>query len=1253
VPNPPVPGGGTQDDAQPELVDVTGASAFTPPPPAVAVPLPMDIAESTGPVRRRAVRRRRGEAGDPAAQLPAQPALPLGDVPGKGSVASLDAGDGEPFEQPALFAFSPDADIHLGPPGEAIATLGGSEPERTMHWLNKLVGGVRPTGRRRCAFSARALDRLLCLRSPHRVTLDASATAVARALWARDLGFKALRVTRHGQRLVASSQRWPTGWKVVDAPWPAILCLDALGVDFDVDARAQALLTRRLGDAGHAIATAGLAGSAIVLDATRPDLLESLGLPALGYLGAPGTGRYRMPLLAGDAVRGESAIRTTPDLDRAIARATARTRAVSAPPGFPWTLFAFQARDLGRALRIVEHTGGVLLAGDMGSGKSQHVNSLVYCPGGPRRIGDLEVGDQVLGSDGQAHAVTGVYPQGRRQLYRVTFTDHTSVDVDGGHLWSVRTPVEQWRDRRGRVLTTLEILEEGLRYDGGELRHYIPTLSAALQFTTHEPTLPGYVLGALLGEGWTTAVTSTPIDGGGEVCALVQRDLDRSALSGTVLTPTSDRGFAIHDPGCLLTAELEACGVWGKRAWEASIPDSYKYAPTHVRIAVLQGLLDTGGDVYGRQSSSVAFTSTSERLTEDVAWLVQSLGGTACKETPHRSTPTHNVEQRGGQPSWRLTIALPEDISPFRCAGKATRYGPGAGNGPARGIVSIEPTGVDEAVCISVGAPDQLYVTEHAIVTHNTTVSLALIEHTDAWPLLVVAPLAAFSTWERQLGEMGRDMWLCTEPKAQAFERFSDLPDAVVISYDRLHDFVDVIEHAGFAAIVADEIQRIRTPGSRRSRALRQLAGSVPLRVGLSGTPITNKAEDILPLGAFLVPGEWPPRLSARDLNELYPGAEPIESLAEHLGTMMVRRRMEDVGVTLPGRDIKRVFVPLSADQRRALEDLEAEARAAKEAGELGDHLHVFARLQKMRQVQNVPDVAGVQGPNTKLVSAIDLAQEFAEKGQKSIIFVADRKAWLDCGKMLEAAGIGWTGIWGSTPISDRIANEKRYHADDDCMVFVGTLAACGESLTLSPTARATIFASLSYSPSTLSQAAARAYRMNTTDPVTEVYLCAQAPGGTLDDRIWELLTIKRALFAQIVDRSEYTDPAEKISLGDLVYLLTGERDEQLDLLAADSAAEVARAQAKKAHARATAHRHKTGEFLDDGEVAELLEDLEHADDDDDALDRDWSLDEGGGEEWDPATFAEDDDEDDEDEEGDEGGEDDDGSSGEGQDAGW
>jgi hypothetical protein len=1101
--------------------------------------------------------------------------------------------------QPLLVDVALNVDIHLLSPQEAVADIAGPDPERTVRRLAEVLTAVHPLRSRRFSFPVGDLDRLLCVRRPSRVTLDAAALCVARAIWAHAAGWRPLVVDRVGRRLIARSRRWPADWRIEDAPWQAVLCLEHLGIPYTVAERARTMFTRRLVAAGRPIAEGGLAGSAIVLDTRHPELVEALRLPALSYAGPPGTGRYRVPVLAAEALLRDDSVRLTADARKAIQQATAPLQPSHPTGEFPWTLFGFQARDLAAGERIVAHTGGVLFAGEMGSGKSVSRNARCMTPVGPRRTGDLVVGDAVLGSDGRPYRVQGVFPQGRRQLWRLTFTDGTTVDADDDHLWAVHSPGRS----QDAVLTTRELRTSRLRDPVGDLCWYVPLISAPLQMDCGGTRpVPPYTLGVLLGAGGGLTGPADLTGTGGQVAAAVQADLDASDLAGVTVEPVTAEDYRLVDPAQPGNRLVRALTELGLR--EKAVPDAYRFGPPEVRAAVLQGLLDTGGGV-ARSPSSVGFTAPSRRLVDDVRWLVESLGGTGRVSGPVSTVHQHRDRTVGTiRPVWQLDIALPEWVEPFRAAAKAGAWRSHPQSRPSRGVVSVERAEVDDAVCIAVDSPDHLFVVDHAVVTHNTTVSLGLVHNLDLWPLLVVAPLAAFSTWQRQLDEMGRSAYLCTEPVAVAAERLTvERFDAVVVSYDRLHVFAKLIGRYRFAVIVADEIQRIRTPGSRRSRTLRALAHTVPVRVGLSGTPVTNRPEDVLPIGAFLVPGEWRPRLTSAALAELYPGDDPLESLAEHLGTMMVRRRMAHTGVQLPGRRVHRVPVPLSTEQRRALEELEAEARQASADGELTSHMHVFARLQRMRQIVNVPAAAGVGGPNAKVKAAVELAAEYSELGRKSVVFVADRPAWREVGERLDALGIGWTGVWGSTSVADRIANERRFHTDDTIRVFVGTLAACAESLTLSPTATVTIFAALSYSPSAIAQAAARTYRMNQTNDIDEIYLMATAPGGTLDDRMHEILEAKRSLIAQVVDRDTYTDPAAQVTFEDLLFLVTGRRDATAAAVAADDADAVARREARRRHARATLFRRKTGEVLDDGSAALTREEWARLNSDPDDVD--------------------------------------------------
>lgn len=123
---------------------------------------------------------------------------------------------------------------------------------------------------------------------------------------------------------------------------------------------------------------------------------------------------------------------------------------------------------------------GVII-GSSSFGKALSVNSLVVTPSGYRKMGDLVVNDYVIGSNGKKTKVVGVFPQGIRDLYKVTFSDGVSCVCDKEHLWTVGS-IENRNEYE--VLTLGKIMENGLLCNG-EYRYNIP-MTKAVEFTEKE-----------------------------------------------------------------------------------------------------------------------------------------------------------------------------------------------------------------------------------------------------------------------------------------------------------------------------------------------------------------------------------------------------------------------------------------------------------------------------------------------------------------------------------------------------------------------------------------------------------------------------------------------------------------------------------------------------------------------------------------------------------------------------------------------
>ena len=96
----------------------------------------------------------------------------------------------------------------------------------------------------------------------------------------------------------------------------------------------------------------------------------------------------------------------------------------------------------------------MVYAGLEHSGKAQPLDSLVLTDNGYVRMGDIVVGENVLGADGNVHKVIGVYPQGTKPVYKVSFSDGTSTLCCNEHLWTLtklNSTLGYKKDKRGNI----------------------------------------------------------------------------------------------------------------------------------------------------------------------------------------------------------------------------------------------------------------------------------------------------------------------------------------------------------------------------------------------------------------------------------------------------------------------------------------------------------------------------------------------------------------------------------------------------------------------------------------------------------------------------------------------------------------------------------------------------------------------------------------------------------------------------------
>lgn len=323
-----------------------------------------------------------------------------------------------------------------------------------------------------------------------------------------------------------------------------------------------------------------------------------------------------------------------------------------------------------------------------------HIDTPIPTPRGFVSMGDLRVGDYVYGPDGKPTRIIEKSGLKELELYRVTTSDGAYVDCDADHIWTVK--------RRGgwggvyRNHTTRELLEQADDYAFMLPEH------DAVEYPEAVLPIDPWALGAWLGDGTSS-------------CGKISIDLkDNSFFRGEY----EALGYEVtdqKDPHNLyvkgLMVQLRELGVLNNK----HIPAPYFTASPAQRLALVQGLIDTDGDV--AESGAVSFNNKNKELVEGVVELVRSLGYKAS---------IISVFQSGGHGAgntyYRTTFRMPNAA---RLPRKAERTAE-----PSRKARSITVTPLGEfglVQCIRVDRPDNLFMAGRGyIVTHNTDEQIKL-----------------------------------------------------------------------------------------------------------------------------------------------------------------------------------------------------------------------------------------------------------------------------------------------------------------------------------------------------------------------------------------------------------------------------------------------------------------------------------------------------------------------------------------------
>ncbi|HEY9290520.1 MAG TPA: replicative DNA helicase [Microlunatus sp.] len=423
----------------------------------------------------------------------------------------------------------------------------------------------------------------------------------------------------------------------------------------------------------------------------------------------------------------------------------------------------------------------IIVAARPGMGKALALDTPLPTPSGWTTMGQVQVGDRLIGADGMPTRVIAATEVMRdRECFEITFSDGSSVIADGQHEWPVTSSAARRAatDRRSAVshdrrqaIRRVEVLAIAARHEpetyrsiaeligevGVEFRQPLRAisrrLSPAVRVTGVQPVearpepkvvYPRAAMLSALAARITRSI-------GGDASEPAE-SVTTAELARQVRLTDGRCNWAVTNAAPLHTSEIELplapylLGSWLAGGHSAGrvcsddhgsvrelltkigvladkhIPPAYLRASERQRRDLLAGLLDTDGRV--RPDGAVEIALADRRLAADVYELIVSLGYRCNWRERAVAGPTPDTAT-----AYLLSFTSGDDVFglPRRRDHHRSTRPTAVAPGGSRYITEVRPVGRVPVRCVQVDNDDHLYLaTRSMIPTHNSTIGLDL-----------------------------------------------------------------------------------------------------------------------------------------------------------------------------------------------------------------------------------------------------------------------------------------------------------------------------------------------------------------------------------------------------------------------------------------------------------------------------------------------------------------------------------------------
>ncbi|GBE01512.1 ATP-dependent helicase HepA [bacterium BMS3Abin08] len=408
---------------------------------------------------------------------------------------------------------------------------------------------------------------------------------------------------------------------------------------------------------------------------------------------------------------------------------------------------------------------------------------------------------------------------------------------------------------------------------------------------------------------------------------------------------------------------------------------------------------------------------------------------------------------------------------------------------------------------------------------------LTLLKKNKAGCSLLIVPASLLANWQNEINRFAPSLkFFIAHPGVNPESReilkedtFSNKYDLVITTYSLIQKY-DSLKSSDWYYVILDEAQAIKNPGTKQSRAVKQLKSFN--RLILTGTPIENRLSDLWSLYDFINPGLLG---NIREFAEYTKGLNDHPSkysrLKDVISPYLLRRLKTDKSIIsdLPDKIEMKTYSDLSKKQiflyKKLVDDI---GRALEESGGIQRKGIILSSLMKFKQICNHPgqyldNKDYNEQDSGKFRRLRDLCETILEKREKVLIFTQFKEITTPLHDFLKTI-FNREGLilHGSIPVARRKKIIERFQSKEYVPFFILSVKAGGVGLNLTE-ANHVIHFDRWWNPAVENQATDRVFRIGQTKKVIVHKFITK---GTVEEKIDMMLEEKTALSENVLRSS-------------------------------------------------------------------------------------------------------------------------------------